>query len=50
MKTIDTLVINSPENGVYEYEPTSDSDAKSVRDTLRALGVSVAKKEGTDAA
>jgi hypothetical protein len=32
--------------GSYDYEPTSDADAKAVRETLRALGATVTTERG----
>lgn len=43
-----TLIVTSPAYGQYEYSTENDADAKSVRDTLKALGVSVRRKEDGD--
>jgi hypothetical protein len=44
---MNTLIITSPTNGIYEYTPTSSPDEKAVRGTLYALGCKVANKEAT---
>lgn len=45
-----TIVVTSkdPNIGTYEYATENDADAKSVRDTLKALGCSVQKKGDDD--